>query len=574
MHTKLNNKKWIIKDPVPDEVLFELKQYHPLLQRLLYHRGCITKEMAEAYIARECLHDTSPFLISDMEKAVDRILYGIKSNEKIAIYGDYDADGVTSVALLFSALKTLNADVNYYIPDRFDEGYGINIQALDKIKDQGAKLIITVDNGIRSIEEVKYATNKLNMDVIVTDHHHPLQETPKAIAVIDPKKDGDGYPFKELAGVGVAFKLVEALQTSLQKQHYGMNLVQEVSNSLLEYVALGTVADVVPLVSENRVLVNKGLNDINSTQKVGLNALIDVARLKKGSITAFNLGFVLGPRINAAGRIENALEALHLLLEKDEFAALELAGRLEEKNNIRKVMTDKMVAQAEDLIMDDLEKAPLIFVYQEGFNSGLVGLAAAKLVEKYYCPVIVGELKDEYLRASCRSIAEFHITKALDECMDLLVRHGGHASAAGFTVHRDKINELKERLQAITKRELSLIDLIPRIYIDEEIDLSALSPMSLNEYYQMVKILEPTGQQNEEALFLSKHVPIKKLRIFGDNHLRLTIKCNSWVMDAVGFDMADILDENVKYCDMVYTIGVDHYHQSIYLRIRDLRPSS
>ncbi len=574
MHAKLSNKKWIIKDPVPPDVLPELMHYHPLMQRLLYHRGCTTKEMAEAYIARECLHDTSPFLISDMEKAVDRILFGIKSKEKIAIYGDYDADGVTSVALLFSALKALDADVICYIPDRFEEGYGINIQALDKMKDQGIKLIITVDNGIRSLDEVEYATNKLNIDVIVTDHHHPLQDTPRAIAVIDPKKEGDRYPYKDLAGVGVAYKLLEALQICLQKQRYNADIAQDLGNALLEYVALGTVADVVPLVGENRFLVYKGLDSINCTQKVGLNALMNVSKLKKGSISAYSLGFILGPRINAAGRIENAHEALHLLLEEDEFTALELAGRLEEKNTVRKLLTDEMVSQAEDLIMDDLEKAPIIFVYREGFNSGLVGLAAAKLVEKYYCPVIVGEMKDDYLRASCRSIAGFHITKALDECMDLLVRHGGHASAAGFTAHKDKIRELKERLQFIAKRELSSVDLIPRVYVDEEIDLSTLSPRVLSEYYHMVKILEPTGQQNEEALFLSTNVPIKKRRIFGDNNLRLTIKCNSWVMDAVGFGMADSIGEDDNTCDMVYTIGVDHYHQSLYLKIKDIRPST
>ncbi len=423
--------------------------------------------------------------------------------ERIAIYGDYDVDGVTSTALLYLYLSNLGANVFGYIPNRFDEGYGLNNEALSTLKDEGTDLVITVDCGIRSLEEVEHAKN-LGMDIIITDHHHPGDKIPNALAVIDPKQPEDSYPEKELAGVGIAYKLASALDQQLEN-------TKSPAENYLDLVALGTVADLAPLVGENRFLVRRGLQQMRQPQRQGLLSLMGVAGLTPKRMSASDIGFGLGPRLNAAGRLDEAEAALNLLITHDIFEAGQLAQQLEIQNRERQKITRAIQGQAEDLALSADPDSMLLFAVHPDFNAGVVGLAASRLTEKYYRPSVVGHIGDEYTRASCRSIAEFHITDALDQCADLLERHGGHAAAAGFTVHNENLFELSERLKFLAKKKLSEIDLRPTISADLEIPLSDLSPTLLEH----LEWMQPTGYGNHQASFISRNLKPTRYRTVG-----------------------------------------------------------
>jgi len=566
-------KTWVMKVPIPEAIKAELSKYHPILQQLLYSRGCVTNNAAEHFIEGIPTYDTNPFRLSAMEETIDRVIFAIEKGEKIAIYGDYDVDGVTGTALLNTALSALNANVVSYIPNRFDQGYGLNIQALDDLREESVSLVITVDNGIRSIKEAAYA-HEHNMDLIITDHHQPLDELPFAQAIVNPKKANDTYPFKDLASVGLAFKVVHALNIHFIKQNITKPFKDGFLEGLFDFVALGTVADVVPLIEENRYFVKKGLQQLNQTQRRGVNTLIDVAKLHKGNITSTDIGFGLAPRLNAAGRIATPLTALKLLMTEDSDIAVALAQQLNTQNSERRDKTRSIQHQAEGMIFIEDNDPAVLFAFNEGFSSGVVGLVASKLVDMYYRPAIIGEEQGDFVRASCRSIPEFHITKALDECADLLIRHGGHAAAAGFTIHNHNIPELKERLGFIAKRELSIIDLSPKILIDCEIDLININP---KELFDIVTLLEPTGSKNHEAVFLSRNVTIKEFRRVGDErqHLLLKLRCGLGIIDAIGFSLAAVIERDILSCDIVFSIGINHFNgrTTFQLFIKDIKPS-
>jgi single-stranded-DNA-specific exonuclease len=542
-----------------------LVKFPPVLRQILFNRGYATDAEARAFLKAEPNFDNDPFQMSSMEAAVDRIRHALEQGEPIAIYGDYDVDGVTSTALLVDVLNALNANVRGYIPNRFDEGYGLNNEALSQLKDEGVKLVITVDCGIRSPDEALHART-IGLDLIITDHHHPSEgPLPIASAVINPKQPGDVYPDKDLAGVGIAYKLAEALVQKLETS--GFNL-----GSLLDLVALGTVADLAPLVGENRFLVRRGLRQMRETQRQGLFSLAAVAELNLSKVQATDIGFRLGPRLNAAGRLDEALAAYDLLTTTDVFKAGQLSQQLDVQNRERQRITREMQSQAEELALADETDTFLLFAAHESFNPGVVGLAASRLTDTYYRPAVVAHIDTDTTRASCRSIPEFHITDALDQCADILVRHGGHAAAAGFTVENDKRDELVSRLKAIAKEQLGGQDLRPTLTADVEIPLTEVRPELLNA----LKYLEPTGYGNPDAIFVSRQVKVRHSRTVGaDNkHLKMYLEDEAGAThDAIGFRLGHLQAELPEYIDIMYTYEINEYNGRInyQLNLKDVK---
>lgn len=569
-----HNKRWVIAKPITQQASEALAVVPPILRQVLFNRGIGTEEQARAFVAAKNLSDTNPFQMIGMQAAVDRIRFALEQGEPIAIYGDYDVDGVTATALLVEALQKLGGDVRGYIPNRFDEGYGLNKDALDSLKADGVKLVITVDCGIRSPDETLHA-RAIGLDLIISDHHHPDGENlPPAFAVINPKQHGDPYPDKDLAGVGIAYKIAEALtmddgrQTMVNGQSSAVNGLTD----LLDLVALGTVADLAPLVGENRSLVRNGLKQLRETKRQGLFSLAGVAQIKIDKITAGNIGFMLGPRLNASGRLESALASFELLTTTDFMRAGQLAQQLDVQNRQRQTITKTMQQQAEEIAMQDDPHAFLLFAAHEDFNSGVVGLAASRLTEKYYRPSVVAAKGAEETRGSCRSIPEFHITDALDQCKDLLVRHGGHAAAAGFTVKNENLTELVARLKSIAKEKLDGKDLRQTLSADMEVPLADMNFGILKN----IAFLEPTGYGNPDAIFVSRNVKVKSFRAVGSEgrHLKLTLEDGPALKyDAIGFRMGEMAKSLPPRVDVMYTLEANEYNGrvSLQLNLKDVK---
>lgn len=566
------DKHWNIPPRITPEADSALAAFPPLLRQVLYNRGFADDPSARAFLRGEPNINTDPFQLTDMRAAVERIRFAVQTNEPIAIYGDYDVDGVTATALLVEALKNLGADVRGYIPNRFDEGYGLNNSALDELKTDGVKLVITVDCGIRSPAEAAHA-RAIGLDLVISDHHHPDNDNlPPAFAVINPKRHGDPYPDKDLAGVGIAYKIAEGL---LRENDQADVVNGQILNSLLDLVALGTVADLAPLVGENRVLVKKGLRQMGQTTRQGLFSLAAVSDLALKKINAGHIGFMLGPRLNAAGRLKEALAAFELLTTNDVFKAGELAQQLDMQNRERQRITREMQTRAEEIALSDDPDTLLLFAAHEDFNSGVVGLAASRLTEKYYRPAIVASKGAEETRGSCRSIPEFHITDALDRCADLLVRHGGHAAAAGFTVRNENLTEFVLRLKNIAGEKLSGMELKPTLTADAEVDLSEMRP---EVYEKGLKYLEPTGYGNREAAFVARDVKVKNSRTVGaeGKHLKLSLEDAKGVThDAIGFRLGDWHNSMLKRVDILFTYEPNEYNGRVnyQLNLKDLKGS-
>ena len=571
--------------PITPEADTALIAFPPILRQVLFNRGFATDADARSFLRAEPNFNTDPFQMTGMSKAVDRIRFAIQHNEPIAIYGDYDVDGVTATALMVEVLKNLGADVRGYIPNRFEEGYGLNNNALDELKADGVTLVITVDCGIRSPSEALHAQT-LGLDLIISDHHHPDGENlPPAFAVINPKQHGDVYPDKDLAGVGIAYKIAEALlsnegqgtsnenrETSTEN---GKNSSLVTLNSFLALVALGTVADLAPLVGENRVLVKNGLRQIRQTTRQGLFSLAAVSEVAIQKVNAGHIGFMLGPRLNAAGRLKEALASFELLTTTEVCRAGELAQQLDMQNRERQRITREMQVRAEEIALSDDPDAYLLFAADENFNSGVVGLAASRLTEKYYRPSVVASKGEEEARGSCRSIPEFHITDALDQCADLLVRHGGHAAAAGFTVRNEKLPELVARLKSIAEEKLSGSDLKPTVTADAEVSLTDVRP---ELYEKALKYLEPTGYGNREASFAARNVKVKSHRTVGADgkHLKLSLEDKKgFSHDAIGFRLGDWHKSMPARVDILFTYEPNEFNGRVnyQLNLKDLKPS-
>lgn len=565
----MHNKRWVIAPPMTAQAEESLIKFPPILRQILFNRGLGNYEEARAFLEAKPVFNNDPFQLIGMQAAVDRIRYALDHQEPIAIYGDYDVDGVTATALLVQALEGFGANVRAYIPNRFDEGYGLNPDALDSLKAEGVKLVITVDCGIRSPNEALHART-IGLDLIISDHHHPDGDhLPPAFAVINPKQHGDPYPDKDLAGVGIAYKLAEAL---FGNGTSSLNNGQTQLADLLDLVALGTVADLAPLVGENRSLVRKGLRQIRSTKRQGLFSLAGVAQMKIDKTTAGQIGFVLGPRLNASGRLESALASLELLTTTDFMRAGQLAQQLDIQNRQRQSITKSMQQQAEEIAMSEDPNAFLLFAAHEDFNPGVVGLAASRLTEVYYRPAIVAAKSAEETRGSCRSIPEFHITDALDLCKDLLVRHGGHAAAAGFTVKNENLPELVSRLKSIAEDQLTGKDLRQTLSADMVVPLYELN----FEVLKYLAYLEPTGYGNPDAVFVSRNVKVKSSRMVGaeGRHLKLTLEDERGaILDSIGFRMGHLQPTLPPRVDVIYNFEANEYNgrTSLQLNLKDVK---
>src|SRR5574341_926084 len=569
-------KRWLVSPSITAQAEENLAALPPVLRQLLFNRGYATDAEARAFLNARANFDTAPLQIKNMDTATDRIRFALARHEPIAIYGDYDVDGVTATALLVQTLQSLGADVRGYIPNRFDEGYGLNNEALDKLKADGARLVITVDCGIRSPNEALHARD-IGLDLVISDHHHPAAELPSAFAVVNPKQEGDAYPDKDLAGVGIAHKIAEALLDDRPQtiDHGLSSMVNGLPlNDLLDLVALGTVADLAPLIGENRVLVRRGLGQIRETKRQGLFSLANVAEMDISKTTAGQIGFILGPRLNAAGRLESALAALELLTTSDFMRAGQLAQQLDAQNRQRQSLTRLTQEKAEALATAEEHDPLLLFAVDEGFNPGVVGLAASRLTETYYRPAIVAAKGPDETRGSCRSIPEFHITDALDQCADLLVRHGGHAAAAGFTVRNENLPELISRLKSIAEAQLGGQNLRPTIAADMEISLSQLN----FDLLKQLAYFEPTGYGNPDPVFVSRNIKVKSSRTVGaeGRHLKLTLEDERGVAyDAIGFRLGHLRDTLPARVDAAYSFESNEYNgrTTLQLNLKDLKPA-
>ena len=565
----MHNKRWVIQPSITPKAEEELARFPPILRQILFNRGIGTDAEARAFLKAEPNANTDPFQLAGMQTAVDRIRFALDQKEPIAIYGDYDVDGVTATALLVEALAGLGADVRGYIPNRFDEGYGLNKEALDSLKADGVRLVITVDCGIRSPDEALHART-IGLDLVISDHHHPDGlNLPPALAVINPKQHGDPYPDKDLAGVGIAYKIAEALASNVEGRTSNVQLPD-----LLDLVALGTVADLAPLVGENRSLVRKGLKQIRETKRQGLFSLAGVAEMKIEKVTAGNIGFMLGPRLNASGRLESALASLELLTTKDFMRSGQLAQQLDVQNRQRQSITRAMQQKAEEIAMSEDPDAYLLFAAHEEFNPGVVGLAASRLAETYYRPAIVAAKNSEETRGSCRSIPEFHITDALDLCKDLLVRHGGHAAAAGFTVKNENLPELVTRLKSIAREKLEGKDLRQTLSADMEVALPELN----FDVLKHLTYLEPTGYGNPDAVLVTRDAKVKASRMVGaeGRHLKLTLEDERGAsFDSIGFRLGHLQASLPARVDVLFTLEANEWNgrTSLQLNLKDVKPT-
>ena len=564
-------KRWYVPPPPPPEVEETLAGYPPLLRRIIYNRGYAKLEEAQRYLEARPPEGCDPFNLLDMPKAVQRLEQAIHNGELIAIYGDYDVDGVSATALLSMVLARLGAKVQGYIPNRFEEGYGLNKDALESLRNQDVQVVVTVDCGIRSPAETSHAAN-LGLDLIITDHHSPSGELPRALAIVNPKQEGDVYPDKNLAGVGLAYKLASALVAHLQQN--GAPVPEDLRlDDYLDLVALGTVADLAPLKGENRALVRAGLLRIRKQPRVGVHALARVAEVDPRKVGAWEIGFNLGPRLNAAGRLDSALASLRLLTTQDVAEAGLIAQQLDSQNRERQRLTREIQAEAEQIALAEEAHPLLLFAASPTFNSGVVGLTASRLMEQYYRPAIVGFRGEEFTRASCRSIPEFHITEALDRCAHLLEHHGGHAAAAGFTVRNDHLPELLDNLRGLAAEQLAHLDLRPELTAEAEVSLDDLQK-DLLEYLDW---LQPIGYGNGQAIFLTRDLHVSRYRAVGreKDHLKLTVT-NGWTtMDAIAFRMGDWAEHMPPKVDLMYTFELNVYNgvEALQINVRDMKPS-
>jgi len=562
-------KRWQIAPLLPPEVKERLESYPEPIRQILYNRGHSSPESAEQFLNAKLPSGTDPFKLIGVNEAVTRIGKAICDGEPIAIYGDYDADGVTATALLVQAIDRLGGKVQGYIPNRFDEGYGLNNDALASLKDKGIKLVVTVDCGIRSLEEARFA-RKVNLDLIITDHHHPAEELPDTLAIINPKQDGDPYPEKDLAGVGLAYKLLQALITYLQQNNFPVPPGFS-ANEFVDLVALGTVADLAPLVGENRYLVRQGLKSIRLTERQGIHSLVSIAGINPRQISAGDIGFVLGPRLNAAGRLDSALAAFELLTTLDVMQAGRLAQQLENQNRERQRIMREIQLVAEEISFSTNPNSLLLFAAHPDFNPGVVGLAASRLTEQFYRPSIVAHLGEATTRGSCRSIPEFHITEALDSCKELLEHHGGHAAAAGFTVRNENLFKVIDKLTTIAEERLTGVDLQPVLHADVELPLSELKPDFLN----YLELLQPTGYGNPMAMFVSRNLRVKNFRLIGKEgeHLKIIVSDGQITYDAIAFQQGFWHTEMPSFVDLMYSYELNEFNgrESLQLRVRDLK---
>lgn len=556
-------KKWELYEEKEDEVKKLQDEYklNYLLAKILVNKGITEKEQIRKFLnpTRNDFYD--PFLMPDMEKAVERILTAIEKNEKTIIYGDYDVDGITSITVLKSFLKERGLDVDYYIPNRLKEGYGLNKEAVKKIADDGYKLMITVDCGISCKEEIDYA-NELGIETIVTDHHEVGTDIPTAVAVVDAKRKDSNYPFRELAGVGVVFKLTQALSNKLklEEKEYLKNL---------DIVCVGTISDIVPLVDENRVIAKLGLLLVEQTKNLGLKAILTLAGYKKIDSSAISFG--VAPRINACGRMGDAYKALELLLSKNLHEIDTLTKQLNAYNAKRQEIEKTIFEEAMEQIKEqELDKNRTIVVAGKDWHHGVIGIVSSKVTEQYFKPSILLSYEDDFAKGSGRSIPGFDLYNALQKCKNSISRYGGHAMAIGITLDKNKVKEFTEQFEKVAEEE-KIENIMPVIPIDAKIELEQVN----REMVKSLEQLEPYGEANKTPIFLIKNLRIDAIRTLSEGkHLKLALRSNNTIIDAIGFNLGYMADDYIigDKIDVAGSLEINSYGgmDSLQINLRDI----
>ena len=534
-----------------------------LLAKILVNRNLTKKEDIDLFL-KPTRHDFhNPYLMPDMALAVDRIIKAINNKEKILIYGDYDVDGITSITVVKNFLLERGANVAQYIPNRLNEGYGLNKDAIKKISDDGINLIITVDCGISGIEEVDYA-NSLGLEVIVTDHHEVGEILPNAIAVVDAKRKDSTYPFRELAGVGVGFKLIQAIAQRLE-------LEEKEYLKYLDIVCIGTISDIVPLVDENRVIAKLGLKLVEVTKNVGLKALLESSGYKK--IDSFTVSFGLAPRINACGRMGKEKEALNLFLTQDENEAKKIALRLNEYNKERQDIEKRIYEDAVNNIEKSEKNKQVLVLGSEKWHHGVIGIVASKITDLYFKPSILICFEEDEGKGSGRSIPGFDLYESLTNCSENLEKFGGHSMAVGVTLKKENFEKFKEEFEKYAQNS-NICDIIPIIKIDEEITLEDINIKAVEE----LNMLEPFGEANKMPLFMYKNLKIHSIRTLSEGkHIKLTLKDNNFYIDSIGFNLGHLAEEYQigDKVDVVGSLEINRFNgrESIQINLKDLRKS-
>ena len=570
----ITERKWTVHEPGNPEKVDRLATelgVDRVLAELLVQRGVETFQQARAFFrpSLEDLHD--PFLMKDMDKAVERLHEAITKGQKILVYGDYDVDGTTAVALVYSFVRRFTKRVEYYIPDRYDEGYGVSYKGLDWASDNGIDLLITLDCGIKAIEKVEYARSK-GIDVIICDHHLPENELPGAVAVLDPKREDCHYPFDDLCGCGVGFKFVQGYSIK-----YGIDF--ETLEPLLDLQVVSIASDLVSMVGENRVLAHFGLKRLNENPRKGLLAMLSLAKLEPGHVTIDDIVFKIGPRINAAGRMESGRLAVELLTAMDDRSAFQIGEKINDNNNERKNIDREITQEALQMVASGtaLETENVTIVYNPTWNKGVVGIVASRLVEAYYKPTVVLTKSNGFITGSARSVAGFDLYASIESCADLLENFGGHVYAAGLTMKEEHLEEFCKRMNQFVSGNITKQELTPVVDIDARLDFSQITP----KFFRILKQFQPFGPGNANPVFLTDDVYDagngRKVGA-GGVHLKLDLMQESQPyrqIPAIGFNMAEFYD-HIKAgnpIDVCYSIVENFYRGSstLQLRLKDMR---
>ncbi len=558
-------KKWVFDNNIPDSDVSDLAEeleVPVVIAKILHNRGIETREDAVRFFRPKMDRLYDPFLMRDMKKAVDRIQEALTNQEAILIYGDYDVDGITSCSLLYLYIRKLTQKVHYFIPDRIKDGYGFSSRGVKEAREVGATLIITVDCGITAVEEIGLA-NEDGIDVIVTDHHQMGKELPPAYAILNPMVPECGYPFKGLSGVGVAFKLVHALNNSIGWDN----------SQLLPYtdlVAIGSAADIVPLVDENRILVKEGIERINGRHNLGLNALLDVASLNNCFIGTGQILFGIAPRINAVGRLGSAERAVRLFTTSKMEEAIKIAGVLESENRQRKNIEETAFIEAVEKAEAEynrLSPEPLV-LHGEGWHPGVIGIVASKIVDQFYRPAVLIAIEDGIGKGSIRSIPDFDVFEALQKCGNYLEEYGGHKYAAGLTIKESNIPVFKEAFKNAVRESLTALDLVPKLNIDGKIELDLIN----DRFFNILKHFAPFGPQNSRPVFVAEGIQVTgRPTIVGKNHIKFSIRQNGAVLPVIGFNLGHLIDtiEEERDClDMAFVIEENTWQGNTYLQLQ------
>ena len=570
----ISERQWMVKGPEKPEKAAQLAAelgIDRVLADLLVQRGIETFDQARSFF-RPRLEDLyDPFLMTDMDKAVERLHQAITGGEKILVYGDYDVDGTTAVAQVYSFVKRFTPKVEYYIPDRYDEGYGLSYKALDWAGDNGFNLLITLDCGIKAIDKVEYARTK-GIEVIICDHHLPENELPKAVAILDPKREDCHYPFDDLCGCGVGFKLVQGYVQRYQ-------LEPELLEPLLDLQVVSIASDLVSMTGENRILAYFGLKRLNENPRKGLLAMINLAKLEPGHVTIDDIVFKIGPRINAAGRMESGRLAVELLTATDDKSAFHIGDQINDSNNERKSIDREITQEALEMVKSGkaLETENVTIVYNPTWNKGVVGIVASRLVEAYYKPTVVFTKSNGFVTGSARSVQGFDLYASIESCADLLENFGGHMYAAGLTLKEEKLEEFCRRMNSFVAGNITREELTPVVEIDGRLDFSQITP----KFTRILKQFQPFGPGNNNPVFLTEDVYDagngRKVGA-GGMHLKLDLMQESQPyrqIAAIGFNMAEFFD-HIKAgnpIDVCYSIVENFYRGSstVQLRLKDIR---